>query len=279
MDLSRTKKISRHFLLYAAAIFLCLYTLLPFADLVVISLSKAGSLPTHLLDIQIKNLTTQNWAEVILKDRLWQPILNSIIVASIVVGVVLLVSLPASYTLSRWKSRHRRRVMYVLLIFRMIPSIALVVPLFLIITRFRLMDNVIGIAIAEIPLAVPFAVWLLKGYVDAVPTELEESAWIDGASVGRAMVSIVFPNCLPGILVTGVYTFLGGYINYIFSVVIARDKAITLPVKIASYFAEHVIHYQNLAVATLIGLIPMIMLFGIIRKSMTRGLSIGAGFK
>jgi multiple sugar transport system permease protein len=273
------KKILLRILLYAVVIFFCLYILVPFADLFIISFSKQGSLPTHLLDIHAENFTGRYWVEVIEKDKLWNPIFNSIKVAATVVFVVLLVSLPASYTFSRWRSSLRRRLMYVLLLFRMIPSIALVIPLFIIMARLRLMDTTLAIAIAVIPMSIPYAIWLLKGYIDSVPIELEESAWIEGASISRTMFTIVFPNCVPGIMVTGVYTFLGGYINYIFAVVIARNRAITLPVQIASYFAPHTIYYQNLAVATLLGAIPMLILFVIIRRSLTKGLAITAGFK
>lgn len=273
------RKLIKLIIIYGCVIVVLIYSLLPIFYLFIISISKKNSLPMSLLDIHLANYTLKFWHNAFFEENLWKPILNSMAVASIVASVVLMLSIPAGYSFSRWKSKKASKLFISLLVFRMIPGVAVVIPMFLIIVRLKMLDTIWGLALILIPLQLPYAIWLLKGYFDGITEELEESAWVEGASIPLALIRIVLPLCLPGVMVTGTLVFLSGFIDYMFAVTVVRQNAITLPVKIAGYFSPHAVYYQEMAAATLLGMLPMIVLYVISRKSMTQGVVIGAGLK
>lgn len=274
-----SRKILTKILIRSLVTLAILYTLIPVLSLILISISKQGMLPEYLFDISLKNFSLSVWAEFFKSGKLLFPMLNSIIIATVVTIITIIVSFPASYSFSRWKSNKRRPLLLVILVFRMIPTIAIIIPFFLIVARLGLIDNIWGVILCLIPIQIPFAIWLMKGYVDGTPRELEEAAWVEGASIPRTIINIIIPLCMPGILVTSILVFLSSYVEYMVAATVVRNNAITLPVKIAGYFTPHSVYYQNIAVATLLGILPMIILYSLIRKHLTAGVAIGSSFK
>jgi multiple sugar transport system permease protein len=139
-----------------------------------------------------------------------------------------------------------------------------------------LLDTRLGIILAHIPWGIPLGIWLMKGFFDEVPSELEEAAEIDGASTARIIVQIMLPIVAPGIAVTGVFVFIGSYIEYLFALTLSRTFAITLPIRIAGYSSLHLIRYEQMAAATIIGAFFMVILIVFAQKYIVRGLTYGA---
>lgn len=264
-------------LLAIIIIFLLLWTLIPFYSMIITSLSPFGELPTSLFDISDR-LTLDYFKEVLFDSStfLWKNMMNSFIVASLVTVIVLVCAVFAGYSFSRSNYVESKALFYFLLVIRMVPPILLIIPLFVLAVKFKLMDTYWGLVLAHIPLNIPFAIWLIKGFFDGIPVEMEEAAWIDGASMPRTIFSVVLPLVMPGVAVTAVFIFLNSYIEYIFALTLSRSQMITLPIKIAGYMTAHQINYQGMSAAALISTIPMILIFIYIRKYIVAGLTLGA---
>ena len=271
------KEIPRKILLVIIILVLLFWTLIPIYSLIVTSISPFGGLPTGLFKLS-DNITIDYYKEVLLNPRtsIWGNMLDSFIVASAVTIIVLICAIFAGYSFSRSKHIGSKVLFYFLLVVRMVPPILLIVPIFLIAIKFKLMDSYLGLILAHIPLNVPVAIWLIKGFYDGVPLELEEAAWIDGASMSRTIFSVVLPMVMPGVAVTAVFTFLYSYIEYIFALTLVRSQIVTLPVKVAGYMSAHLINYQQMSATAIISTIPMILIFVYIRKYIVAGLTLGA---
>jgi len=112
---------------------------------------------------------------------------------------------------------------------RLVPPILLIIPIYLISIRIGLMDKIWGLILAHIPFNIPLAIWLMKGFYDTIPIEIEEAAWVDGATMPRTIFAVILPLIMPGVAVTSVFVFLASYIEYIFALTLTRSNIITLP--------------------------------------------------
>jgi ABC-type glycerol-3-phosphate transport system permease component len=255
-----------------------IWSLLPIYSLVLISItSDPGNFSTKLFEVPNKITLKHYWVILLNKNEwIWQYLVNSIIIATVVTVVVLIVSILAGYSFSRLRNFTSTLFFNLFLFIRMIPMITLIIPYYIIIARFSLLDTRLGIILAHIPWGIPLGIWLMKGFFDEVPSELEEAAEIDGASTARIIVQIMLPIVAPGIAVTGVFVFIGSYIEYLFALTLSRTFAITLPIRIAGYSSLHLIRYEQMAAATIIGAFFMVILIVFAQKYIVRGLTYGA---
>jgi len=255
-----------------------IWSLLPIYSLVLISItSDPGNFSTKLFEVPNKITLKHYWVILLNKNEwIWQYLVNSIIIATVVTVVVLIVSILAGYSFSRLRNFTSTLFFNLFLFIRMIPMITLIIPYYIIIARFSLLDTRLGIILAHIPWGIPLGIWLMKGFFDEVPSELEEAAEIDGASTARIIVQIMLPIVAPGIAVTGIFVFIGSYIEYLFALTLSRTFAITLPIRIAGYSSLHLIRYEQMAAATIIGAFFMVILIVFAQKYIVRGLTYGA---
>ncbi|MCL5073227.1 MAG: carbohydrate ABC transporter permease [Actinobacteria bacterium] len=271
------RTIPKKLLLTFVVIFLLAWTLLPFYSLIITSLSPSRELPTKLSELS-KNLSTKFYKEVLLNPitALWKNMLNSVVVASIVTIVVLIAAVFSGYSFSRSNFPESKGIFYFLLIVKMVPSILLVIPIYLIAVRLKIMDTYWGLVLAYIPFNIPLAIWLMKGFFDIVPFDLEEAAWIDGATMPRTIFSVILPLVMPGVAVTAVFVFLSSYTEYLFAVTLSRSNMITLSIKIAGFMTPHRIDFQAMGASAIVSTIPMILMFIYIRRYIVEGLTFGA---
>lgn len=129
-----------------------------------------------------------------------------------------------------------------------------------------MLDTRLGIILSHLPWGIPVGIWLMKGFFDEVPSELEEAAEIDGASTARIIVQIMLPIAAPGIAVAGLFIFIGSYIEYLFALTLSRTFAITLPIRIAGYSSLHLIRYEQMAAATITGAFLWLYLLFLLRN-------------
>jgi len=252
-----------------------LWTLLPLIDLVLMSFAGLGSLPTGLR--LPKRLTMNNWRNVLFGDRIiWPFMLNSLIVGCYTSAITLIVAMPAAYSFSRHRSRLHNSVFRSMLILRIIPQVALAIPIFFLLNTYRLLDTRIGLSFAHLIITIPLAVWLMKGYYDLLSTEIEESAIIDGANWFQVLWRISIPLSAPGVAVTFMFCFLFSYIEYLYALIITRQSTFTLPIMFGTYMTHHETHWRLIACSSLISMIPMVILFGLLQKHLIRGFTLGA---
>ncbi|BCJ30096.1 carbohydrate ABC transporter permease [Actinocatenispora sera] len=203
---------------------------------------------------------------------------NSLIVAGCTTVLVVLVSVPASYALARFRSRLRGVAMGWILVSQVFPIILIVVPLFLILKQFGLIDSLAGLVLVDLVWSLPFALWMLQGYVAKIPAELEEAAATDGASRLRTLTRIVFPLLLPGIAATSMFAFVLSWNEFFFALVLIQDPQLnTLPLALARFVGqEGQVQLGPLAAGSLLSMIPSLVFFALMQRRLTSGLLAGA---
>lgn len=201
---------------------------------------------------------------------------NSVIVAFIALAASLALGLLAAYAFSRYRFPGAQVLLFALLCTRIFPPIAMVVPFFLNLDWMGLRDTHIGLALAYIAMDTPLAIWMLKGYYDAIPTELEESALIDGASRFQAVTKVTLPLMAPGIVATGIFVFILSWNEFLFALILTSTEARTLPVVIAEFIGETGIDWPEIMAASTMALLPVLVLTFIMQKHIASGLTGGA---
>ena len=204
--------------------------------------------------------------------------LNTVIscLATAVISVV--IATPAAYALSRARFKLRSTVSYSVLIFRMLPMIVLLAPLYLLLLNFRLLDSSFGLIVGFTTFGLPFAVWMMKSFIDAVPIEVEEAARVDGYPRWQVMLRVVVPLIFPGLLTTGTFVFMEAWNNLIYPLtfVTTLDKQ-TLPAALVLTFTgQFKTDWGGMMAAATITTLPLMIAFFAVQRSMVRGLTSGA---
>ena len=203
--------------------------------------------------------------------------LNSVVVATSVTVLTLTFGALAAYAVSRLPFRWTRAFMYANLTSRMVPIIVLMVPLYVTLRWFGLLNSLSGIVVTEVGLLLPYAIWILTSYFAALPGELEDAARIDGCSRLGAFVRIVLPLSAPGLAACGVITFILSWHELLIPLVVAsRPEAMTLPVILASLVSDFYVFYTLMMAISLLGLLPTVLLVLLLQRYVVRGLTSGA---
>jgi len=225
-----------------------------------------------------QSVTLQNFTAAFQRADLLQSAANSLQVATATTVLVVLVALPAAYALARFRGRMRQLATGWILVSQVFPVILIVIPLFLILKQFQLVDSLPGLTIVYVVFMLPFCLWMLIGFVANVPVELEEAGAMDGASRLRILVSIVFPLLRPGVVATALFAFISSWNEFLFALVLIQspDK-VTLPLTLSRFVgAEGQVQLGALAAASLLATIPSLVFFALIQRRLTSGLLSGA---
>lgn len=200
---------------------------------------------------------------------------NSLIVATCNSVLSLLVGLMAAFSISRFRTGGSNLSFWILSN-RFLPPIIFIIPLFIIFRKLNLFDTLPGLILAYCTFNIPFATWLLLGFISESPVELEEAAMIDGATRAGALFRVTVPIILPGVVVTLLFCFLFSWNEYIMALLLTGSKIDTLPVIIPKYSASHDILYSQMSAVAIMGIIPALILAFFLQRYLVRGLTIGA---
>ena len=159
---------------------------------------------------------------------------------------------------------------------QMLPPIVLALPLFVIFRYLSLLDRHLGLTLVYTSFNLPLAIWILMGFFEDIPVELEEAALIDGASPLQAFIRIVFPLSAPGIMATGILNFILCWNEFLFALILTGDKSGTVPVILSAMQTERGVMWGVLASGTMLAIAPMIIISFFVRKYLIRGLTFGA---
>lgn len=219
-----------------------------------------------------------NFGAAIEKADLVTAALNSLTVAVATTALVVLVSLPAAYAMARFRTKLRGIATGWILLSQVFPFILIIIPLFLVLRQIGLINSLVGLVVVYSVWSLPFALWMLQGYVAGIPTELEEAGAMDGASRLRILRSIVLPLLAPGLVATSMFTFIGSWNEFFFALVLIQDPSLqTLPLTLARFVgAEGQVQLGELAAGSLLATIPSLLLFAVIQRRLTSGLLSGA---
>jgi ABC-type glycerol-3-phosphate transport system permease component len=201
---------------------------------------------------------------------------NSLIITLLATFVSLAAGLPCAYGFSRFRFKGSKHFSLIILITRMLPPIGTAIPLFLIFTKFNLVDTHLGLILAYTTITIPFTVWMLRSFIDEIPVEIEESAIIDGCSRLTALIRILIPALAPGLASTAVYAFILAWNDFSFAIVLTNRNARTLPLISMAFMTEEGIMWGPMSAAIIVALLPPIFFFILTQKHITRGLTMGS---
>lgn len=207
----------------------------------------------------------------------WQQVLNSILVALVTTFLGLFLACTAAYAFSRFRFPGRRMGLMSFLVSQMFPGTLMMIPLYILISRLGLLNSLLGLTLVYSTTSIPFCVWMLKGYFDTIPKELEEAALIDGASRTLIFWKIMLPLARPAIAVTALFSFMTAWNEFILAVTFMNDKtSFTLPVMLRQYVGSHNTEWGHFAAGAVLVSLPIVLLFFFLQKNLVSGLTAGS---
>nr|WP_190082479.1 carbohydrate ABC transporter permease [Streptomyces longisporoflavus] len=273
----RTKKSTRT-AQYAALAAYLVFLAFPFLWLISTAFKPArelGSLnPTWIPE----NPTLENFRQAFDEQPLLRAAGNSLVAALSASLIAVVIATPMAYVMARHRNRVSKAATGWVVISQAFPFVLIIIPLFLILKNLHLINSLLGLIMVYVVWSLPFALWMLVGYVRAVPTELEEAAAVDGASKVRTFVSVVAPLLAPGIVATAMFAFITAWNEFFFALVLLKTpEKQTLPVILNRFIGtEGVADLGPLAAAAFLATIPSLVIFAIIQKRITGGMLAGA---
>jgi multiple sugar transport system permease protein len=234
-----------------------------------------GKVPTsYEVKGQIRSRITQ-------EARLIAPALgNSFIVALSVMAINLVLGTPAAYTFSRLRFKARGAAYNFVLGSRLMPAMAVAIPYYVIVQALGLIDTRISLVLVDCALTLPFTIWFLSLYINNVPRDMEEAATVDGCTTMQALLRIVVPMMLPGLVATAAFAFMTSYNEFLFARFLTQSiRSQTGPMVIASIAGNPDASYSLISVCMTLGLVPPLVLAIVLRKRLTEGLSTSVTFR
>lgn len=221
--------------------------------------------------------TWANYIQVILNSGMLRFFFNTAIVSIGATAISLTIGILAAYGFSRYKFPGARTLLWSILFTRVLPRVTLIVPFYITLRNLRLLNTYPGLILVYLMVVMPISVWLLKGFFDNVPREIEEAAIVDGCSSIGMLLRIVLPISVPAIAAVGMYTFILAWNEFLFALLMTTDASTrTISVALAFYIDEAGVHWGPLMAASVLMSIPAVIVFSLSQRSLVKGLSEGA---
>lgn len=251
--------------------------LFPFAWTVITSLKPAAELYTPVVQYLPRHPTLENYGRLFQTTPFGRYFLNSAIVSVSTVVLGLTVSTCAAYAFSRFRFPGRDRILFAFLIVNMFPQILLLVPLFIIMRSLHLLNTYFALILSYATFTIPFSVWMLTGFFDALPRELEEAAMVDGATHMGAFWRVIMPLAAPGIAATAIYIFINAWNEFLYALTFSSNLEVrTVPVGLRTFIGQYIIQWELLTAAGVLSSLPIIIAFIFIQRQLISGLTAGA---
>ena len=221
--------------------------------------------------------TFDNYLDVLSRSDFLLAFVNTLVVAGGAVTLSLCVGVPAAYAFARFPFTGRSFLFFALLVMRMLPPIAVLVPMYVLFSRLGLATTRLSVILAYATFALPLVVWIMRGFFEDLPKELEESAWIDGAGRFRAFALIVLPLARPGMVAAAILCVQLAWNDFLFAAVLTNNATQTLPVKMMSFSAgDSGVDWGGVTASGMLVILPMIIFAFMAQRHLASGLSSGA---
>lgn len=263
---------------YTALLLYIAFLGFPLLWLVSASLKSSGELNSLSVSLIPREIHWDNFSLALERQGLVRSASNSLVVALVSTALVVLVALPAAYALARFRGIMRTLGTGWILVSQVFPVILVILPLFLILRTVNLTDSLVGLTLVHTTYTLPFALWMLQGYVGAIPVDLEEAGAMDGAGRLEVLRRIVFPLLMPGVVATAMFSFVSSWNEFFFALVLLQSPDnYTLPITLKMFVGgEGKVALGPLAAGSVLAAIPSIVFFSIMQKKLTGGLLSGA---
>ena len=220
--------------------------------------------------------TLENYATII-RSGFGRFLFNSLYICLVAVAISTFVSVIAAYVFSRKRFRGKRTLFGAVILGQLFPWIILVTPLFIMFAHIGLLNSHIGMILSYVAISIPFSVYLLVGYLETVPRELDEAAVMDGCSQFQIIWTIIFPVMLPGIVATATYAFLLMWTEFLFALAfLTRTSLKTMPLGLAQFFGEQTVDWGAIMAASAVTTLPALLLFLPLQTRLSAGLTAGS---
>lgn len=221
--------------------------------------------------------TLEHFRFVLVDADFLQFVKVSLLVALGTVLISAALALLAAVAVARFRFRLRTVVLVMVLMVQMVPLEALVIPLFLQARSLQMLNSLLGLVIVYLAFSLPFAIWNLRGFVAAVPKELEEAAYIDGASWFRMFRSVLLPLVAPGLVATSVFSFITAWNEFIFALTFMQDSSkYTVGVGLRTFFTQNTADWGSVMAASTVIALPVVIFFVLVQRNLASGLTSGA---
>ena len=277
MKKKRVKKIITVILV----ILVCMFALFPFVWMISTSFKPANEVYSKTPSFIPNEPTVEGYTEMLTTQSSTfdfpQWLTNSVIVALLTTVFSMIIATLGGYGLSRFRFRGRGFLSYFILTTQVLPGSLLIIPLYVITGNLQLLDTRIGLVAAYCTFSVPFCTWMMKGFFDTIPISLEEAARVDGAGRFRIFSTVVLPLTVPGLVATGIFSFINGWNEYLFASTFMKSyENWTLPVGIASFQGQYTTNWGTLMAGAVLITIPVVILFLLLQKHLVSGMTAGA---
>ena len=274
--IERRSRLARIVQIEVPILVIIVFALAPYVWMVLTSIKPDADISAFPIRYLPSAVTFDHYVELIAHTSFAGNLLNSLIVAVGAVLVGLAASVPAAYAFSRFRFRGRRLLMTQFLVINMFPVVLLIIPLFVLMRSLGLLDTFVGIIAGHSTFAIPFAVWMLTSYMNAIPQEVDEAAVIDGASRLQTIRLVLLPLVMPGVLTTAIYIFVTSWNEYLFAMMLSGDHVRTVTVALQLFIGEFTIQWGLLTAGGTLVAIPVTILFLIVQRRLVSGLTSGA---
>lgn len=207
-----------------------------------------------------------------LGDKLY----NSTVVAGVTVLFAIPIATCAAYSFSRFSLTGEMTMLVMILATQFVPAVVIILPFFVMFRDIGLLDTRLGLILINLAIVMPFAIWMIKGFIDGIPIETEEAAMVDGSTRIQVILNIVLPMAAPGLFTAGIFCFILAWNEFLFALILTNKDAVTLPIGLALFKAEEGDLWNLLSAAGIIIMAPMFVLALIIRKHFVQGMTMGA---
>jgi multiple sugar transport system permease protein len=262
------------------AIFLfivCAFCLFPFAWMIISSLKESGDIMAVPPQLVPRSVTFGHYGDVFTKSNIPRYFINSTVIATGSTAIALAFALLGGYGFARYRFKGKAFLQNAVLSSQMLPTAAIIVPLFIILRSMGLLNTYLGLILAYLIITLPLSVWMMTGYFRSIPADIEEAAAIDGCSRFGVLVKVVLPVSIPGIVATAIYCFVVTWNEFLFALSFATDKNVmTLPIGLAEFTKEFTIDWGALMAASVLMTLPIVVLFFTLQKGFISGLTAGA---
>ncbi|NQT58480.1 MAG: carbohydrate ABC transporter permease [Bacteroidetes bacterium] len=223
-----------------------------------------------------ENPTIENYVRLFSKLNFAANMIDSLIIALATAVVGLLITVPASYSFSRFNFKGKKILLMQFLVINMFPIMLLIIPLFIMMKVLHIMDTYLALIIAYSTFTIPFSVWMMTSFFNAIPTELDKAAQIDGCTRMGALVRVILPVVMPGVLSTGIYIFITAWNEYLYAAILTNSSVRTIPIALQNMIGEYQIEWGLLTAGGVLSALPVIILFFFIQKQLISGMTAGA---